>query len=200
MQLGSAVILLGALAIVGCGAPATSDAPARPPAALASAPACASAPAVVVLVRHAEKASEEGDPDLSDAGRARAARFARLFARSSPTHLFASDARRTQATLAPLAQATGRAVIVRPAKATNALGEELRALEPGSLAVVAHHSNGLPTLARALGVELSGVHEGAIAHDAYGRVFVVVLGCGDRPPRLVELGTDEPSASAPAAR
>ncbi len=194
MWIRSLAALAGMLAAAACATPA---APRSAP--VVGQPKCAGPPAVVVLMRHAEKASEEGDPELSEAGRARAARVASLLAPSAPTHLFASDAKRTQATLAPLARVTGRPVTVRPARSTAALGAELRGLEPGALAVVAHHGNGVPVLARALGVELTGVRDGALAHDAYGRVFVVVLGCGDGPPRHFELDSDEPGAAGRAA-
>ncbi len=150
---------------------------------------------MIVLTRHAEKASDDADPALSDKGNARAARLSRLLARSSPTRLFATDTKRTQGTLAPLATAAHVAVEVRSARDIAGLSRELSALSPGTVAVVAHHSNGVPKLARALGVNLTKLdNAGNLPHEAYGRVFLVVPGCGERKAALVELDTDEESA------
>ncbi len=189
-----------------CGAPppsanAPSTAPAQAPAAAGQ--RCDATPAVVVLMRHGEKASDDADAELSDIGQARAQRAAELLAASGATRLFATDVKRTQQTLAPLAARLQRSVEVRPAKATADLARELATLPPGTVAVVAHHSNGVPPLAEALGVEISGVEKtyagSALPHDAYGRVFVVVLGCGSRRARLIELSTSTTPPTLPTS-
>lgn len=178
--------LLALPAAIGCGT--TPAAPVQ--VASASQPSCEAKPSIVVLMRHAEKASEDGDPELSDKGQERAKRVATLLGAAGATQLFATEVKRTQQTLAPLAERTHQKVQVRQARQSAALAAELRALPPGSVAVVAHHSNGVPGLAKALGVEINGVHEGAIAHDAFGRVFVIASGCGARPASYIELSSD----------
>src|SRR6267154_5258496 len=63
-----------------------------------------SAQPVVVIVRHAEKATNGGnDPDLSSAGRARAEALARILKDSGITAIFTSEFKRTQETAAPTA-------------------------------------------------------------------------------------------------
>jgi broad specificity phosphatase PhoE len=134
----------------------------------------------VVLVRHAEKGSDDPrDPTLSDAGRERAADLARLLARSGARRLFASEFRRTHETLAPLAAELGLEVERVPAGELEALVAELSALAPGTTAVVAGHSNTVPALAARLGVTLPALEahaDGArLAEAEYDRLFVVTL-------------------------
>jgi len=144
------------------------------------------APVTVFLVRHAEKgAGDPADPELSEAGAARAAELARVLGEVAVTHLVASEYRRTQATLAPLAEACGVAVEVAPARDGRALAARLAALPAGSVAVVCGHSNTVPQLVDLL------VHEGHTPPDgnaspnlpesAHDSLFQVVL-----PPAGVE--------------
>ena len=172
---------------VGCHSPAGA-------VRVAESSQCRGTPPVIVLTRHAEKASDDADPALSDKGNARAARLARLLARSAPTRLFATDTKRTQGTLAPLATAVHVAVEVRPARDIAGLSRELLELPSGAVVIVAHHSNGVPKLAHALGVELPKLDAGNLAHDAFGRVFLVVPSCGERKATVVELDSDEETA------
>lgn len=159
---------LGLAAWLGLGA-------ARP---LDAAPRAAGGPHTVLLVRHAEKAADGGqDPALSERGRERALALARLLAASGPDHLFASEYRRTQETLAPLAEATGIAVETRPARAVAELAAELAALPAGSLTLVSGHSNTVPALVRALGGEA-----GELGEDDYDRLFVLGVGGGAACP------------------
>ncbi|MBI4911642.1 MAG: histidine phosphatase family protein [Acidobacteria bacterium] len=106
----------------------------------------------VVLFRHAEKAGEKGDVELSEAGRRRAERLAVLLVPMKPQVLFASDRRRTRQTLAPLASRAGLQVLQRPAGEEEALAREILARHRGLRVVVCGHSDTLATLARGLGV------------------------------------------------
>lgn len=138
-------------------------------------------PHTVILVRHAEKdsAKDKNDPPLTELGTRRAEELARLLGHAGVTRLVASEYRRTQATLAPLAQACGVALETRPAKELDALAAELAAAPSGSLTVVAGHSNTVPALAKALGVTLSELDaNGYLADDQYDRLFVLTVGAG----------------------
>lgn len=164
------------------------------PAAQDAAPGAARGPVTVLVLRHAEKdASDPGDanPGLSEAGRARAEALARLLGEARVTHLYASEYRRTQETVAPLAERVGREVEVVSARGP-AQVEALRALPPGSVAVVAGHSNTVPALVRALGGgELEGLVPSAygpiLAEESYDRLFLVVLARGGEPGAALEL-------------
>lgn len=108
---------------------------------------------VVYLVRHAEKLTEGGsDPELSEAGRARAARLAEIL-RSVPLDaLLATQYRRTQQTLAPLATARGLAVKSIPALEVDTLVSELRGPLSGRTVLLSGHSNTIPRILAELGV------------------------------------------------
>ena len=150
-------------------------------------------PVTVILVRHAEKAADDPrDPSLSDAGLARAEALARLLQAAGVTHLYASEFTRTQATLAPLAEHTGLDVETISARTPEPQLDALRGLEPGSVAVVAGHSNTVPALVHALGGtvdELEDTQYGAILReDAYDRLFVLTLPVDESAaPKTVEL-------------
>ena len=69
------------------------------------APAAASAQQSIIVIRHAERQTGEGDDNLSEAGRHRADRLAALLKDAGVTHIFVSDLRRTVETAVPLAKA-----------------------------------------------------------------------------------------------
>lgn len=148
----------------------------------------------VVLVRHAEKRTDQGsDPELTQAGQDRAERLAALFRAAGADAFFASQYRRTQDTLAPWANAQEVEVAVHDAGDPAGLVERLRALEPGALAAVAGHSNTIPDLARRLGAPLGGLDaRGFLPEATYDRLFVVTVPVGaevpaDAPATLLEL-------------
>ena len=158
-------------------AAASQATPAPPPAAER---AEAARTTTVIVVRHAEKdpSGDPRDPGLSEAGRARAEALAALLARSRASALFASEFRRTRETLAPLAARLGLETLAVPAADPRALLAKLDALPPGSVAVVAGHSNTVPALVRALGGEVAGLGP-ALDEAEFGRAFVVAR-CGAR--------------------
>jgi len=67
-------------------------------------PTAASAQQSIIIVRHAERQTGEGDDSLSDAGRHRAERLAATLRDAGVTHIFVSDLRRTLETAQPLAK------------------------------------------------------------------------------------------------
>lgn len=147
--------------------------------ALAAARAVPAAPHTVILVRHAEKdmSTDPKDPELSSAGKQRAADLARLLAHAGVTRLVASEYQRTQATLTPLGAALGLAIETHAAQDGASLTKELAAAPPGSVTVVAGHSNTVPALAESLGAPLKELDEsGSGLHDSqYDRLFVLTL-------------------------
>jgi len=148
-------------------------------------------PVTIAFVRHAETTGAPGDPELSEAGQERAQRLAALLAEADVSHLFSSEFRRTRATLAPLAAARELEVAEVGARDAAALVEKLRALEPGSVAVVAGHSNTVPGLVAALGCEARDCvddprHGRMFPHEAYDRLILVTL-LADGEPHSIEL-------------
>jgi broad specificity phosphatase PhoE len=144
---------------------------------------------VVVVVRHAEKATDDPkDPTLSDVGQARAQRLATALRGLEPQAAFATQYRRTQMTAAPTALEHGFEVTVRPIDASNEatyaadLAHEIRQGPPGRALLVVGHSNTVPAVVKAL----TGVEPAPIADDEFDRVYVVTLPA-DGPARYVVL-------------
>jgi len=135
-------------------------------------------PVTVFLLRHAEAGdrSKTNDPALTAGGEQRAKAFARLLGSAGVTHLFASEYKRAQLTLAPLATSTKLELKVVSATKREEQLAALRSLPAGAIAVVAGHSNTVPQLVAGLGgrvTELS--RRGFIAHDVFDRLFMVAL-------------------------
>jgi broad specificity phosphatase PhoE len=134
----------------------------------------ASAQPVVVIVRHAEKASNGGnDPDLSSAGRARADALARILKDSGITAIFTSEFKRTQETAAPIAKSAGVVSTVVAAKDTDALVAKLHQLNGNALVV--GHGNTIPYIIKALGFN-SSIN---IPDADYSELLIITL--GDKP-------------------
>ena len=137
----------------------------------------------VILVRHAEKASEtERDPDLSLRGRDRALKLTEFLRGQHIDAIFVTDLVRTQQTAAALANTRKLIPTVLKAGDTKGTAHKIQALPPGAVALVVGHSNTVPEIARALGVTKNV----DIDDSEYDRVFVVVLGKDGSAPTLLE--------------
>jgi 2,3-bisphosphoglycerate-dependent phosphoglycerate mutase len=130
----------------------------------------ASAQPFLVIVRHAEKANSDKDPDLSAAGQARADMLAKLLKDSGIVAVFTTEYRRTVETAAPTARALGVSPTVVPADDKDQLVERLRALKGNALVV--GHGNTIPDLIKRFGIE-TPVN---IPENDYTEIFVVTLG------------------------
>lgn len=132
----------------------------------------------VFVLRHAEKsATPSQDPELSEAGKARAARLAALFENSLPLAVYSTQYQRTRATAKPLADAAGIEVSIITIDKDNAavypdlLRERVCALPDQSLAVIIGHSNTVPELVG----NWSGQSVSAIPDDRFDRIYVIRL-------------------------
>ena len=95
--------------------------------------------------------------------------------------IYASDLRRTQQTVTPLAETMGLPVNVRPLDAWARLPRLIRDQHRGQVVVVAGHSNTLPPLIEALTGE-----QVTIAEDEYGDLFILFVPRFSEP-RLLRL-------------
>ena len=85
------------------------------PAPLVGQAPTATGATTVIVVRHAEKATDDPrDPSLDAAGRLRAQALAAALEDAGVTALYATQYKRTRATVEPLAQRLGLAVVERP--------------------------------------------------------------------------------------
>jgi broad specificity phosphatase PhoE len=141
--------------------------------------AAADAAPVIVVVRHAEKASTDGnDPELSVAGQKRAEALARILKDSQITAVFVTELKRTQQTAAPTARAAHLTPTVLQAGDIPGLVAKLRALNGNALVV--GHGNTIPDLMKALGITTPVT----IPEDDYTEIFLVSL---SDPPQLLRL-------------
>ena len=77
----------------------------------------AAARPAIFIVRHAEKVASTGrDPDLSDAGRARAESLAKMLKDAGITSIYVTDLKRTQQTAEPLAKTLAIRPTILPPK------------------------------------------------------------------------------------
>jgi phosphohistidine phosphatase SixA len=146
----------------------------------------AAAERAVVLVRHAERADTASgggpamgaDPDLSKAGRTRAASLANVLKDANITEIYATEFKRTQQTAAPTAKALGLTIKTVPSKNTADLVKQIESAK-GNVLVVGH-SNTVPDVIKGLGVSSPPT----IGEADFDNLFVVTLGAS---PTLVRL-------------
>jgi broad specificity phosphatase PhoE len=133
---------------------------------------------VVFVVRHAERADTvagaaptmAADPELSEAGRARAESLAAALKDAKVVAIFATEFKRTQATAAPLAKALGLQVTTIGSKEPAKLIAAVKAA--GGNVLVVGHSNTVPAIVKDLGVATPVT----VGEDEYDNLFVVTMG------------------------
>ena len=138
----------------------------------------AAAQPTIFVVRHAERADAgmsgagtmASDPDLSDAGRARAESLARMLKDAGVVAIYTTEFKRTQQTAAPLAKSLGIEMVTVPANTPTTLLEALKNAR-GNVVVVGH-SNTVPDLLRGLGVTPAV----KIDDKEFDNLFVVTMG------------------------
>lgn len=137
----------------------------------------------VILVRHAEKAVVPGDdPPISEAGKKRAAALKHALEKAGVSAIFATQYQRTQQTVEPLAKALKIAATQIDATKSEALVAQIRQKHRGGIVLVAGHSNTIPQIIKALGVNEAP----AIADSEYDDLFVVTVS-KSHPARLLHL-------------
>ena len=133
----------------------------------------ASAQSTIFVVRHAERtdtgaAKPLTDPDLSEAGHARAARLAAALKSAGITAIFVTATNRTRQTADPLARALSLTPVVLDSKDAAGLIQRLDAHRGAALVV--GHSNTVPDIVKRLGVD----EPVTVADTEFDWLFVVV--------------------------
>jgi phosphohistidine phosphatase SixA len=121
--------------------------------ALAAAPPARAEPTLVLLVRHAERATEpQGDPALTPAGQARAQALATALAQAGVTAIVTTQYRRTRETAAPLAQQRGLTpAVIAAQRGVDHVAEVAAAVRRmEGVVLVVGHGNTVPQIAAAL--------------------------------------------------
>jgi len=127
----------------------------------------------VIIVRHAEKNIEPNnpDPDLSPAGQARAQEIARIFGDSGVQAIYATQYKRTQQTVTPLASRLGLPIVSVDAKQSSELTRRILSNNRGQTVFVAGHNNTAPEIVNML----SGENYPQIPESEYDNMFIVTI-------------------------
>lgn len=140
------------------------------------APAPATATTTVIVVRHAEKATDDPrDPSLSLVGEARAQALAAALRDAGVAAIYSTELKRTWLTADPLARSAGLTVEKRPMAGGDVpayareLAKEVLARHAGRTVLIVGHSNTVPEIVKAL----SGDPVAAIDDSEYDNLFLV---------------------------
>ena len=140
----------------------------------------AAAQQTIFLVRHAERSDTAAggtammatDPDLSEAGKARAQSLATALKDANITAIYTTQYKRTQQTAEPLAKALGLQPVAVNSKDIAGVVEKLKS---GGNALVVGHSNSVGLVIQQLGIS----EPVKMAEDDYDNLFIVVR--SDKP-------------------
>ncbi len=141
---------------------------------------------MIVVTRHAEKATGAGeDPPLSAEGVARAERLAAVFGAAGQPGaidaIFVTDRARTAQTARPLATRLAVPVIILPADDLATLQHRIFAEYRGRRVLVIAHSNTVPEIVRRLA---AGGDYPPLGDGEYGTAYVVAVPRWSRPAVL----------------
>ena len=132
---------------------------------------------VVIVIRHAEKeAISAPDPELSEAGQARAALLVRMFGETPGAGrldaIYTSSALRSRMTAAPLAARLGIVPIVAPSDDPKGLAHRIVRENSGKRVMVIGHANSVPDIVAAL----SGQSDiPPIGEEEFGTMYIVTV-------------------------
>ncbi len=114
---------------------------------------------------------ENKDPNLSLAGQARSQELARIFGGAGITSIYATQYKRTQQTVKPLADKLGLTAVQVEAQKTPDLIKQIRAAKPGDVVFLAGHNNSVPEIIAALG----GPKLPIIPETEYDNLFIMTV-------------------------
>jgi broad specificity phosphatase PhoE len=133
-------------------------------------------PTVVLIVRHAEKASDADDSPLTDAGTTRAQSLIGVVKNTNVSAIYTTQFRRNHDTAKPLSERTGVAVTEMPVDLQNPgdygkkLAKDILEKHAGQTVLVVGHSNTVPLIIDALTGQAGSV-SGVEYHD----LFIVTI-------------------------
>jgi len=127
----------------------------------------------IILIRHAEKNVEQGnaDPDLSLAGQARARELVRMFGDAGIGAIYATQYKRTQQTVKPLADKLGIPITQVDATNTAEVIRQIRSRHNGEVVFLSGHNNTVPEIIAALG----GPRLPIIPETEFDNLYVVTV-------------------------
>ncbi|HYC51799.1 MAG TPA: phosphoglycerate mutase family protein [Gemmatimonadaceae bacterium] len=149
--------------------------------------AASAQPAMVILVRHAERAAApQADPVLTDGGAQRAVALKKALATAGVSAVVATQYQRTQLTAKPLMDSLGLTpVIVRAGNPLQAhldsVAAAVRRQASGSVILVVGHSNTIPGIIAALG----GPKMPDLCDDEYSFLYVMHYPAAGAPQLVI---------------
>jgi broad specificity phosphatase PhoE len=160
------------------------------PALILAASAIAGAqPSTVILVRHAERATEPAnDPVLTDAGAQRAKDLAAALAGARVTAVVTTQLQRTQLTAKPLMESLGLTapIVVRAGGGASGHADSVAATvmrrPAGDVVLVVGHSNTIPAIIAALG----GPKMADLCDGQYSNLYVLEYAAAGAAPRFIK--------------
>ena len=129
----------------------------------------------VIILRHAERLSDDKDSPLSNAGQARAKALVPLLASLKPDVVIVSELQRTRQTVAPFLESTKRVALVRSNEKCAELAAEILKEWRSKTVLLSWHRGPHADLARALGAKEPFP---VWAHDTYDRYWVITITVG----------------------
>jgi broad specificity phosphatase PhoE len=157
---------------------------------LASAPrAQAQEITTVLVVRHAEKEWEDGDPPLSEVGWQRAEDLLQLTEESGVSVLFGTQYMRTTQTLEPIAAHLDLEILTHDARDSEGLARRILSEHEGEVVLVSGHSNTVPEIVAALGAP----EPDPIDDAEYDNLYVVSVSSAGGEPTVLHLHFGRPA-------
>ena len=130
----------------------------------------------IFVIRHTEKAAEGVDPDITEAGRERAAAWARLLSDAGLDHVFTSDAKRTQETGKIIAGHLGLPIDSLPVADITDLVDTLEFDHEHQNVLIVGHTETIPGILERLGAE----DQVKLGQEDYDNLFVLVATGSDK--------------------
>ncbi|MDZ7719966.1 MAG: phosphoglycerate mutase family protein [Balneolaceae bacterium] len=138
----------------------------------------------IILVRHAEKADNSHDPDLSEAGYERAEKLAEMFKRVSFDAVYSTNFKRTQKTAKSTADLNDLDLQIYDHQNPTSQVEKWLEMHQGETILVCGHSNSTPTFANTI---LEGEHfDESFDESDYGNILIITI-AGDGERKLLHL-------------
>jgi phosphohistidine phosphatase SixA len=134
------------------------------------------------LIRHAEKADQSADPELSPVGAARAVKWVNYFEKTPIDMFYSTNYKRTQQTCAPIAVSKKKEIQVYQPE-----GLDLQKLiedHPGKTILIVGHSNSIPKHINQL---LGNATYETIPDSEFGRLYIVTSNNGKITTELIQL-------------
>ncbi len=129
-------------------------------------------PTIVIILRHAERLSDDKDTPLSEAGQARARALVPLITAMKPDVVIVSELQRTRQTIAPFLEKSKLVPLVRSNEKCVELAAEILKEWRGKTILLSWHRGPHVDLARALGAKEPFP---AWAHDTYDRYWIITI-------------------------